>query len=285
MGELREKMARDLRARNMSEKTMAEYLRCALNFALHYNESPAKLGAQHVTDYLSFLKEVGAGPASMKMTAASLKFLYGITLAQTAVAQQIPWPKVPHRLPDVLSGTETESLLGAIEHAPHRVALTVAYAAGLRVEEVVRLTCADIDGQRRLIHVRQGKGNKDRFAMLADRLLLILREYWKQYRPPALFLFPGRKPTTHVRAEALRQSLRQAVEAASIGKRVTPHLLRHAFATHLLETGTDLRVIQVLLGHASLRTTVRYAQVSPRHIASVKSPLDVLGTPEGRVLG
>jgi integrase/recombinase XerD len=285
MGELRDRMARDLLARNMAAKTAEEYLRCAKDLAQFYRRSPAEMGAREVVDFLAFLKEGGWGPASLKMHAAALKFLYGTTLGRTEEAQKIPWPRVPRKVPVVLSGSEVEALLSAISTPMHRVALTVAYGAGLRLSEVTQLTPAHIDSKRMVIHVQHGKGDKARFVMLARRLLLVLREYWRQLRPSGPLLFPGRKAGAHVSQDALRTSLARAVATAKITKRVTPHLLRHAFATHLLETGTDLRVIQILLGHASIRSTVRYTHVSQRHTASVKSPLDLLGTPAGAVLG
>jgi site-specific recombinase XerD len=284
MAQLRDRMTRDLLARNLSPKTMEEYVRCCADFVRHYQTSPEQLGERAVVDFLAFLKELGVGPASVKMHAAGLKFLYGVTLARPEVAAKIPWPKVGRRKPDILSGTETEALLQAIESPPHRMALTVAYSAGLRVGEVTRLTAADLDSRRMLIHIRQGKGRKDRYVMLSAKLLPALRAYWDQYRPKS-FLFPGAKPETAVSQTTLSNALHKAVTATGLTKRITPHSLRHAFATHLLEKGTDIRVIQVLLGHGSLNSTARYTQVSRRHLATVQSPLDLLGTPQGQVLG
>ena len=165
------------------------------------------------------------------------------------------------------------------------VVVTTAYGAGLRVSEACRLQVQDIDGKRGLIHVRLGKGGKDRYVMLSQRLLGLLRQYWVAVRPSGEWLFPGRKPGKPLTPSAVRRALNVAVKAAKLKKRVTVHVLRHSFATHLLETGTDIRLIQVLLGHASIRTTARYAQVSTTHIGRVKSPLDLLGTKQGAVLG
>jgi site-specific recombinase XerD len=165
------------------------------------------------------------------------------------------------------------------------MALVTAYGAGLRVSEVCRLRVEDIDSNRGLIHVRLGKGGKDRYVMLGDRLLLALRAYWAQTRPTGSWLFPGRKPGTHLTPDAVNKALKEAVRATKLKKRITAHTLRHSFATHLLEAGTDIRIIQVLLGHASIRTTARYAQVSAKQVAKVRSPLDLLGTRQGAALG
>ena len=198
------------------------------------------------------------------MYVAGIRFLYGVTLDRPEVAKRIPWPKVPRKQPDILSGTEVTHLLAAIESVKHRVVLTAAYGAGMRVSEACRLQVGDIDSQRGLIHIRQGKGSRDRHVMLGDRLLSALREYWSLTRPQGPYLFPGQRPGTSVSATAVRTALHAAVAKAGISKRVTPHVLRHSFATHLLEAGADIRVIQVLLGHQSIRTTAHYTQLSQR---------------------
>jgi site-specific recombinase XerD len=191
---------------------------------------------------------------------------------------------LPKTKPDILSGSEVEQLLDAVPTLIPRMALTTAYGAGLRKSEVVQLRVEDIDGKRKLIHVRLGKGGKDRYVMLADRLLEGLRQYWLKVKPQG-WLFPGKKPGTHLHSDSLRWAIKTALKKTKMKKRVTPHVLRHSFATHLLEAGNDIRVIQVLLGHSSIRTTARYTQVSSRHIASTKSPLDLLGTPRASALG
>ena len=165
------------------------------------------------------------------------------------------------------------------------MALTTAYGAGLRVSEVCRLRVEDIDSRRKLIHVRLGKGGKDRYVMLGDRLLDGLRQYWVREKPQDGWLFPGREKGMHLHPTAVRWALKEAVKATKLKKRITPHVLRHSFATHLLEAGNDIRLIQVVLGHASIRTTARYTQVSAEQIASMKSPLDLLGTKQGAALG
>ena len=193
---------------------------------------------------------------------------------------------MPHKKPDILSGTEVAKLLKAVSSSSlvPAMALTTAYGAGLRISEVCRLQVDDIDGKRKLIHVRLGKGGKDRYVMLADRLLEGLRQYWVKVKPKG-WLFPGRKKGAHLHPTAVRWALKEAVKATKLKKRITPHTLRHSFATHLHEAGNDIRLIQALLGHASIRTTALYTQVSAKHIASVKSPLDLLGTKKAVALG
>lgn len=285
MGELYNKMARDLALRNLAATTQKEYLRCCTHFVGYHMTSPREMGETAIKQYLEHLQIKGAGPETLKMNVAALKFLYGVTLDRPKVAERLPWPKVPHKKPDILSGTETEKLLAAVKSLVPAMALTTAYGAGLRNSEVCRLRVEDIDSKRGLIHVRLGKGRKDRYVMLSERLLVMLREYWKRARPTGGWLFPGRGKGTHLHPTAVNWALKQAVKTVKLKKRVTAHSLRHAFATHLHEMGNDVRFIQVVLGHASIRTTARYTQVSNKHIAQVKSPLDVLGTKKAAALG
>ena len=285
MGELRERMTRDLALRNLSAATRREYLRCCCGFVRYHMKSPKHLGEAACKEYLAHLLLRGVGPETLKMHVAGLKFLYGVTLDRPKVAERLAWPRVPQKKPDILSGTEVEKLLGSVASLVPGMALATAYGAGLRISEVCRLRVEDVDGKRRLLHVRLGKGGKDRYVMLAERLLLALRAYWAEVRPAGGWLFPGRKQGTHLHPTAVRWALKGAVKKAKLKKRVTTHVLRHSFATHLLEAGTDIRVIQVLLGHASIRTTARYAQVSAKHVRTVKSPLDLLGTQAGAILG
>lgn len=278
MGAMYQKMAQDLALKNLAEKTRGEYLRCCSEFVRYHMRSPEKMGLGEIKDYLGHLLRRGAGPETLKMHVAGLKFLYGVTLDREKVAKKLPWPKVPHRKPDILALSEVERLLDAAESAslvPAVVAMT-AYGAGLRVGEACRLRPEDIDSTRMLIHVRLGKGNKDRFVMLSGRLLSILRGYWVKMRPQSGWLFPGRQQGEPISPAAINLALSVAAKKAGIRKRVTAHLLRHSFATHLHEAGTDIRTIQMLLGHASIRTTARYTHVSQRQIASVKSPIDRL---------
>jgi len=278
MGELYQKMSQDLAIKNLAEGTRKEYLRCCCGFVRYHMRSPREMGLPEVKDYLGQMVRQGAGPEKLKMHSAGLKFLYGVTLDRPDIAEKIPWPKVPQKKPDVLSLSEVERLLDAAMSASQVPAVVsmAAYGAGLRISEACRLRPEDIDSGRKLIHVRLGKGGKDRYVMLSERLLEILRGYWVQVRPQGGWLFPGRKAGKPITPHAVGKALHAAATKAKLRKKVTPHLLRHSFATHLLEEGTDIRVIQVLLGHSSIRTTAGYTQVSERHIGQVKSPLDKL---------
>lgn len=285
MGAVYQKMERDLTLRNMAEETRKSYLWCCKNFVRHFMRAPTEMGLPEVESFLEHMVKKGASLTKRKKHVAGLKFLYGVTLDRPEVATKIPWPRVPHAKPDILSGSEVDRLLEAIVELKYRVVVATAYGAGMRISEAVRLRVEDIDSKRGVIHVRLGKGQKDRYVMLSRRLLEALRGYWQLVKPSGPYLFPGKKPGSHVSKNAVRDAFKAAFAKTGIVKRVTFHSLRHAFATHLLEAGADIRVIQVLLGHGSIRTTARYAQVSQRHIASVKSPLDLLGTEKGAALG
>ena len=285
MGELYQRMDRDLKLKNLSAATREKYLGCCCSFVRYHMKSPRELGEAEVKEYLAHLQMKGAGPETVKMNVAGLKFLYGVTLDRPKVAERLLWPRVPHKKADILAGSEVLKLLGAMKSLVCGMVLMTAYGAGLRVSEACRLRVEDIDSKRMLIHVRLGKGGKDRYVMLSERLLMALRKYWVEVKPKGPWLFPGRKVGKHVTPSAVEQAVKKAVKAAKLKKRITPHTMRHTFATHLLEMGSDIRFIQVLLGHASIRTTARYTQVSRKHVARGKSPLDVLGTQEGAVLG
>jgi site-specific recombinase XerD len=188
-------------------------------------------------------------------------------------------------LPAILSGSEMDRLLDAIDSITYRAIVMTAYGSGLRISEVCTLHVSDIESRRMLIHVRNAKGGRDRYVTLPERVLLVLRRYWKVQRPQGPELFPGQRGATCISASAVRCNLHAAARTANLGKRVTPHCLRHSFATHLLELGTDLRVIQMLLGHRSIRTTVRYTRVTDKHLGRITSPVDVLGTAKATPLG
>ena len=286
MGELKEKMAADLELRCYRPDTVKMYLRLSERFAGHFMRSPAEMGEEEIRSYLlHLLRDKKAGPSVVKMSVAALKFLYTHTLNRPEEVVRIPWPRTPKPLPDILSGTEVSRLLENVRSLKHRMIMMTAYGAGLRVGEACSLKAGDIDSKRMLIHIRDGKRGRDRYLMLPKRLLLCLREYWKIARPPGDWLFPGRDPNGHIGKSAVADAVRKAAHQAGIAKRVTPHVFRHSFATHLLETGTDIRTIQVLLGHGSIRTTERYVKVSRAHVGRTKSPLDLLGTKKGKVLG
>jgi len=286
MGKLRDRMEADLRLRNLRPGTQETYLGYVRAFAFYHMRSPAEMGTKEVRDFLVHLRdERKLQPMTIKGHVAALKFLYTATLGRPEVVR--PWlsPRVVRKLPVVLSGTEVEAVLLAVESITYRAVLMTTYGAGLRIEEACRLQVADIDSKRMLIHIREGKGGKQRYAMLCNRLLEVLRAYFRQVRPVGDYLFPGQKSGSHLSASSVRKVLHRVIKDCGIEKRVTPHVMRHSFATHLLDTGTDIRTIQVLLGHNSIQTTQIYAQVSPQHISRVKSPLDLLGTKEAKVLG
>jgi len=275
MGTLRDRMAEDLTLRNYSLSTIRNYLLCCSHFARHHHRSPEEMGLAEVRTFLLHkLENERIGPAYHKVHVAALKFLYTHTLGRPEVAVAIPWPKVPRKLPVVLSLQEVRKLFQAVDDLKHRAIIMTAYGAGLRIKEVCGLSASDIDSQRMLIHVRNGKGGRDRYVMLAQRLLIVLREYYRAVRPEKPCLFPGHDPQKPISPDAVRAALNKAEEKTGLQKHVTPHVLRHAFATHLLENGTDIRTIQVLLGHSSIRTTAMYTHVSQEHIGRTKSPID-----------
>jgi site-specific recombinase XerD len=244
------------------------------------------MGEEEVRQFLMHLVETKkASPASRKMHVAGIKFLYEVTLRRPEVVASIPWPKVPHGVPEILSGTEVTQLLDAVESVKHRAVIMTAYGAGLRVSEVCALQVDDIDSQRMTIRVRHGKGNQARYVPLPERALFLLRRYWVVERPTKPWLFPGDQTGCPVSAASVRYHLSAAAQKTGLTKRVTPHVLRHTFATHLLELGTDLRLIQMLLGHRSIKSTARYTHLTSRLLAKTQSPVDVLGTAKQKMIG
>jgi site-specific recombinase XerD len=286
MGELKDRMEADLRLQNLRPTTQKAYLRYAYDYTKYHMKSPTEMGEEEVREYLlHLLEERELKPSSVKVHGAALKFLYDVTLKRPDVVQSIRMPRVHRQLPEILSGSEVVTFLGSLEAPKYRTIVMTMYGAGLRVSEACRLQIEDIDSKRMIIRIRAGKGGDDRYAKLGDRMLAVLREYYRQERPPGPYLFPGQPTDSPITPGSVRKVVRKAVKACGISKRVTPHVLRHSFATHLLEAGTDIRVIQVLLGHRSIRTTQLYAQVSTQQVSQTKSPLDLLGTKEGEVLG
>lgn len=286
MGQLRDRMAEDLKLRGYSRHTCRKYLQCAATFVAHYQRPPAQMGEREVRGFLLYLaNEKKVSASTRHIYVGAIRFLYAVTLRRPEVVAAIPWPKVPYKLPEVLSGTEVTRLLEAVRLPKYRAILLTAYASGMRVSEVCALRMDAIDTARMLIHVRGGKGGRDRFVMLSPKVLLTLRAWWLVGRPAGPELFPGHAPGTCVSSAAVRVALSRAVAACKLGKRVTPHVLRHTFATHLLEMGTDLRTIQVVLGHQSIRSTAHYTHVSAAQVRRTKSPVEVLDTPEGKALG
>jgi site-specific recombinase XerD len=245
-------------------------------FALHFGRSPAELGPKEVRAYLQQLVESKKVSWSyFNQAVCALRFLYRVTLDRRWVIEHLPFPRQERRLPTVLSRGEVARFFKAVRNQKHRVVLLIAYAAGLRISELVALRVGDVDAERMMIHVRQGKGRKDRLVTLSPVLLKELRGYLR-WAAPAEWLFPGRDPSRHLHARSVQKACQRASEAADLGKRVTVHTLRHSYATHLLEAGTDLRVVQTLLGHASIRTTAIYTHVSNERLQQVRSPLDGL---------
>jgi integrase/recombinase XerD len=283
MGQLRDRMTEDLKLRRYKPSTCAKYLRCARAFVAYHRKPAEQMGLDEVRAFRLHITEQGkVKAATHHQYVAALKFLYATTLGRPEVAVAIPWPKVPQALPPILSGTEVEGLLEAIGSVKYRTIVLTAYGAGLRINEVCSLRVQDVDSQRNLLHIRDSKHGRDRYVMLSARVLVALRTYWRATRPTGPELFPGARPATVVSHEAVRKALRRAAQDCKSHKRVTPHVLRHSFATHLLELGTDVRVIQALLGHRSLRPTVRYTRVSQAHVGRTQSPVDTLGTAKAK---
>jgi integrase/recombinase XerD len=282
MTPLRRRMIDDMTLRNFTLQTIQSYVLCVARFARYFNKSPEHLGPEHVRTYLLYLVQQRRVSFSYyKQTRSALRFLYRVTLGRGDIPDGIPPVKQPRTLPVVLSPDEVACFFAAVRNIKHRAILMTAYAAGLRVSEVTRLQVSDIDSHRMVIRVRQGKGRKDRYVMLSPRLLEALRAYWKAVRPGDI-LFPGASPDRPITTESIKKVCQRARVAAGLGKPITAHTLRHSFATHLLEAGTDLRTIQVLLGHRSFSTTARYVHVATASLPSIESPFDRLDlTPRG----
>lgn len=277
---LRQRMTEDMQVRNLSTHTQASYLQQVSLFARYFRTSPDALTPEHIRTYQIYLtNEKKLATSSIHMAVAALRFLYRVTLKKEwTFAEDIPLPKKPQKLPVVLSPEEVVHFLGCVDCGKHRVILTTCYAAGLRISEAVRLKPAAIDSARMVIRVVQGKGSKDRYVMLSPMLLEILRNYWKAARPKE-WLFPGIHDDRPITKDAVQAACQKAHRLSGLSKLVTPHSLRHAFAVHLLESGTDLRTIQLLLGHRSLGSTARYLRIATSKVCATPSPLDLLPHP------
>jgi integrase/recombinase XerD len=262
---LRRRMIEDMTIRNMSPATQRSYISAVSKFSRYFGRSPAKLTLDDVHAFQVHLVSTGISWPGLNQIVCALRFFYGVTLGEAAVPERIPYAREPRKLPIVLSADEVVRFLEAVSSLKSRAALTTAYAAGLRASEVAGLRVEDVDSGRGVILVRHGKGAKDRNVMLSPQLLGILRTYWRLARPET-FLFPGRDDAHSIDPTVLHAACRSAVKAAGLTKRVTLHTLRHSFATHLLENGTDIRIIQVLLGHNNLSSTARYTQVATHTI-------------------
>jgi len=278
-------MEADLKIGGYSSSTQRIYLFYARKFAAYFMHSPAEMGADEIRRFLLHLvEERGASRGTIRQVRCSLRFLYTVTLNRPVEVEWVPVPRKQKRLPVVLSGTEVTRLLEAIRRPKYRMIVTAMYAAGLRISEACRLQPEDIDSKRMVIRVR-GKGEKERFTLLSGRLLIDLRGYWRQTQPQGEWLFPGGTSAGHASTWTVRNVFHKAVESAGITKHATPHTLRHSFATHLIEVGTDVTVVQALLGHASLQATEVYTHTSVKQIARTRSPLDLLATSAAAILG
>jgi site-specific recombinase XerD len=276
MTPLRRRMIEDMRLRNLAPRTIETYVDRVAAFARHFGTSPEHLGSEHIRAFLLHLVEEGASWATFNQTRSALRFLYRTTLKRGWVDDGVVCAKTPRKLPVVLGLDEVAQFFAAIKNLKHRAILMTAYAAGLRLSEVVALRVEDIDSRRMVLRVRQGKGRKDREVMLSPRLLTVLRRYWQVVRPPGDYLFPGRDPDRPISHSAVQRICKAALRASGLKKRISPHSLRHSFATHLLEAGADVRTIQVLLGHSHLSTTARYTHISAARLHGTSSPLDRL---------
>jgi integrase/recombinase XerD len=272
---LRRRMIEDMSIRKLAAKTQHDYLQRVKEFAAFLGRSPDTAKSEDVRGFRLHLASIGAGRPKINSTVSALRFFFNVTLDRPDLARHLAFMYEPRRVPVVLSPEEVARFLEAAPGIKYKAALSVAYGAGLRVSEVVALKVSDIDSERMMLRVEQGKGRKDRHAMLSPVLLALLRDWYRLARPEG-WLFPGQDPVSPMSTRQLTRACHVAGQAAEITKRVTPHTLRHSFATHLLEQGVDIRVIQVLLGHAKLETTALYTRVATNTIREVMSPLDRL---------
>jgi site-specific recombinase XerD len=282
MTALRQRMIEDMQLRNLSPHTIEAYVSAVARFAKHFGQSPEQLRGEQVRQYLLHLvRDQHVGWSRYNIARCGLQFLYQVTLGKDERFEKLPCARAPKRLPTVLSQDELRRLFDVVERDPkHKALLMTLYAAGLRISEALALKPGDIDSPRMLIHVRCGKGNKDRMVKLSPQLLAVLRDYWKARRPQ-VWLFPqNSNPTRAMESGTAQRIVVRAAKRAGITRRVTPHTLRHSYATHLLEAGTDLRTIQLLLGHTNLKTTSIYMHVSPAKLNATASPLDLLYPPQ-----
>lgn len=281
---LRRRMIEDMRMRRLNGKTQVAYIRAVRRFAGFLGRSPDSASAEDLRRFQLHLAEQGTSSMTINATITGLRFFFEITLGRGELMTMMSAVREPQKLPVVLSREEVARLLAAVRNPKHRAALSVAYGAGLRASEVAALKVGDVDGQRMTLRVEQGKGRKDRYALLSPVLLHSLRTWWRLARQQGRmlrggWLFPGMDPTDPITTRQLNRAIHQAATAARIDKRVSMHTLRHSFATHLLEQKVDIRVIQVLLGHKKIETTVQYTQVATEVLREVVSPLETLPAP------
>jgi integrase/recombinase XerD len=273
MSPLRRRMIEDMTIRKFTAKTQHDYVQRIKNFAAFLGRSPDTASFEDVRSYQLHLAASGAGVPTLNQSVSTLRFFFRVTLGRADIVNHTQFVREPRKLPVVLSPKEVARFLAAAPGLKYKAALSVAYGAGLRVSEVVTLKVSDIDSKRMVIRIEQGKGRKDRYVMLSPRLLELLRAWYKAACPQG-WLFPGQNPVNPMTTRQLTRACHAAAHMAEIGKRVSPHTLRHSFATHLLEQNIDIRVIQVLLGHAKLDTTALYTRVATKTIREIMSPLD-----------
>lgn len=276
MSTLREQMIQDMHLRGFSPSTQQAYLSAVAGLANHYHLSPDKICSQKLRDYILFLiNDRKFAWASVNLKVSALRFFYTNILQRKNLLLAIPTRKTPRRLPQVFNRNELLRLFASVDNQKHRTILITTYAAGLRVSEVIRLKLTDIDSNRMMIRVQNGKRNKDRYTILSPRLLSELRSYWRACHP-TIWLFPRENSTHHLTRETPHLIFRKALKKAKIAKELTFHSLRHTFATNLLEADVDIRTIQILLGHSSIVTTALYLHIARKNINSIQSPLDLL---------
>jgi integrase/recombinase XerD len=275
MEDLLDRLSSDLLLSNLAPPTRAHYLGCVRRFGAFHERSPEALGEDEIRAFLLHLRERGLGPSSLRLHIAALRFLYRHTLGRPEAIAPFPIPRVPVPHIEILAPGEIAGLL-RIASPRYRAIFAVIYACGLRISEAVHLEIGDLDPARGVIHIRCGKGAKNRIVMLGARLMADLRAYRRAVRPPGPWLFPGSRPDTHVSVRAVERNLERLLDRVGDARRITVHSLRHAFATHLVEHGTDLPMVQALLGHASLRHTERYVHVASHRIRTTASPYDWL---------
>jgi integrase/recombinase XerD len=276
---LRQRMIDDMTVRNLAPNTMLCYLKQASYLARYFGRSPAQLGPEEIREYELYLAQDRKVSVSSRLVAiTALRFLYGVTLKRDRFIEMLPTPRKEHYLPVILSTAEVLRFLQAAPSYSHHVIFSTMYGTGMRVSEALHLRACHLDSQRMMIRIEQSKGNRDRDVPLSPKLLELLRTYWRKVRPQE-WLFPGQDPHQPLSREAVGQAVTQAAGRAGLTKKPSPHCLRHAFAVHLLEAGTDLRKIQLLLGHRSLATTARYLYLATSTVCAITSPLDLLPYP------
>ena len=275
MTPLRRRMIEDMQMRNLSPNTQEAYLRVVIQFANHFKRSPDKLGPEEVREYLLTLIGRKKAWSTYNQARCALRFLFRVTLKRDWAPGEILCAKAPRLLPVVLDREEIARFFGVIQNLKHRALFSTLYATGMRISEATALRIEDIDSKSMMIRIRQGKGQKERFVMLSPKLLALFREYWLKFKPDQ-YLFPGESRERQMYRRTVQTLANTYSKRAKLPKKVTSHRLRHSFATHLLEAGTNLRTIQVLLGHASLRTTALYTFVSAQTVAATVSPFDKL---------